>query len=204
MLNGTPPTFVIAISVRCDSTSASQHERSIHAPSPVVRAESTAATIASAAYADPNSFPQLVNVQPSRGSPSIQSRFRVSANASMLSPCDGRVRVRAGLAEAGDRAHHELGPLGPQGCEVDAEARPRTGELVLHDHVGDLGEPEERRSPLVAAKVEGDRSLAPVLRHVLRALAVVARTAGWRGCGRPTAVARPSRRRRRARPTWPT
>ncbi len=85
------PVFrvVMAISVRWLSTSASQHERSIHPPSPPLRTETRAAEIAVAAKAVPSSLPQLVNVHPRWGWPSSHSTLSVSPSTSMFRPWDG-------------------------------------------------------------------------------------------------------------------
>src|SRR3954463_10010079 len=57
---GLPVCVFIASSVRWDSTSASQHDRSIHSPGPPERTDTSAAHTAMAADNVPSSLAQLV------------------------------------------------------------------------------------------------------------------------------------------------
>ncbi len=83
-----------------------------------------------------------------------------------------RVRERAALAEAGDRAADELGIVAPQAVDREAELGDRAGFQVLDEHVG-LGEQLfQERLVLCLGQVEDDRFLAAVEPDEISALAL--------------------------------
>ncbi len=74
----------------------------------------------------------------------------------------GPVLVRAGLAEAADRAVEDVGSHRPHRFVVDAELVDDSRPEVLDDQVGVARQPQEDLASLVGLQVEGDAALAAV------------------------------------------